>query len=287
MNPHLASVPIPPLSRDFPDHSGNPPVDFLKLAVDLSAFRSPLKLALQAAAATGATGVLVDLRYGLPESEFSASGRRHLQRYLEELGLRIAAASFPTRRAFDDRTDLEARVAATCRALTFARELGSDVLILGVGSLAGGPEGETRGLLVDVLNDLARHGNHIGAVPTIAASGSSAAAVLELVQQLDEGPVGVDFDPAALTGQGADAVDAFRLLLEYIRHVRVRDAIRESEGQYREVPVGRGEVAWDEMLAVLDEAEYSGWLTATRTEGEDRAGDVARTVAWVRAVAMG
>ena len=229
----------------------------------------------------------MDLRHGLPESEFSQSGRRHLKRYLEELGLQIAAASFPTRRAFDDRTDLEARIGATSRALAFAHELGTDVLILGVRSLAAEPEDEAHGLLVDVLNDLARQGNHVGTVPTISTSGTSPAAVLELVQQIDGGPVGVDLDPAALTGHGADAVAAFRLLWDFVRHVRVRDAIREAKGQFREVPMGRGEVVWDEMLAVLDEAEYGGWLTATRMEGEDRAGDVARAVAWVRAVALG
>ena len=65
-------------------------MDRLRLAVSLPVFGQPLKAALKSAAATGATGVLVDTRYQLKSSEFTESARRHLGRYLEELGLVLA-----------------------------------------------------------------------------------------------------------------------------------------------------------------------------------------------------
>jgi len=69
--------------------------------------------------------------------------------------------------------------------------------------------------------------------------------------------------------------------------VWARDAVRASDGSFREVPVGRGEVVWDEMLAVLAEAEYPGWLTAGASGGDDPADDATRAVSILRTIAAG
>ena len=85
---------------------------------------------------------------------------------------------------------------------------------------------------------------------------------------------------------GHDPIESFRVLYESIIHVQVRDAIREVDGSGLEVNVGRGEVAWDEFLVLLDEAGYSGWLTIERTSGDDKQNDVARAANYLRNVAM-
>jgi sugar phosphate isomerase/epimerase len=65
-------------------------------------------------------------------------------------------------------------------------------------------------------------------------------------------------------------------------HVRVRDGLRDTDGAGVEVPVGRGEVDWDELLAALAEINFAGWMTPDRTSGEDMAADAARAVSYVR-----
>jgi sugar phosphate isomerase/epimerase len=67
----------------------------------------------------------------------------------------------------------------------------------------------------------------------------------------------------------------------------VRDAIREGDGSAREVPVGRGEVPWQELLAVIHELDYRGWFCVDRTQGEDRAGDAARAIQYLRSLELG
>ena len=61
-------------------------------------------------------------------------------------------------------------------------------------------------------------------------------------------------------------------------HVTARDAVRDlnAEGGAMEVPIGRGEVDWVELLPLLHEAEFRGWVTVNRSQGTDRAGDVTR-----------
>jgi len=263
----------------------------LRCSAPLSVFGPRLKPALKRAAASGAEGVLVDTRTMLRPAEFSASAIRHLRKYLDELGLVLAATTFPTRRGFSDRTDLQPRIEAVRGALTFARALGTDVVTLNIGPV---PIDETdeadrsdRDLLVEVLNDLARHGNRVGAIPVIDATASDLETFQGLLSDIDEGAIGVDFDPAAWTGGGWNPVETFRELYKVVRHVWARDAVRSSDGSYREVTVGQGEVAWDEMLAVLAEAEYNGWLTAGASGGEDPAGDAARAMAMLHSIATG
>lgn len=263
----------------------------LRCSTPLSVFGPRLKPALKQAAAIGAQGVLVDTRNMVRPAEFSASAIRHFRKHLDELGLVLAATTFPTRRGLADRRDIQPRIEAICGALTFARALGTDVVTLNVGPL---PIDETdeagrndRDLLVEVLNDLTRHGNHVGAVPVIDVTASDLETFQDLLKDINTGAIGVDFDPAAWTGKGWNAVETFRELYGLVRHVWVRDAIRTSDGTYREVPVGRGEVAWDEVLAVLAEAEYNGWLTAGASGGENPAGDAAHALAMLRSIATG
>ena len=263
----------------------------LRCCVALSVFGTRLKPTLKRAAATGAEGVLIDTRYGINPAEFSATAIRHLRKHLEELGLVLAVTSFPTRRGFADRRDLEARVEAVRGAMSFARALGTDVVTLGIGPIPSDEVNEAgrndRDLLVEVLNDLARHGNHVGAIPVIDVAACDLETFKTLLEAVDAGPIGVDFDPAAWTGRGINPVETFREWFDVVRHVWARDAVRASDGSFREVPVGRGEVAWDEMLAVLAEAEYTGWVTAGASGGDNPADDAARAVSMLRAIAAG
>ncbi len=51
--------------------------------------------------------------------------------------------------------------------------------------------------------------------------------------------------------------------------------------------MGRGDVPWDEILALLQETRYGGWLTVDRTQGEDRAGDAGRAIQFLQSVYRG
>jgi sugar phosphate isomerase/epimerase len=262
----------------------------LRCSVPLSIFGSRLKPALKQAAASGVEGLLLDTRSMVTPAEFSSSAIRHLRKHLDELGLAVAGATFPTRRGFSDRRDLQPRVEAASSALTFARALGTDVLTLNIGPVPPDEIDEAgrndRDLLVEVLNDLARHGNHVGAVPVIGLSASDLKTFQDLLADIDAGPIGVDFDPAAWSGRGGNPVEAFRELYAVVRHVWAQDALRGSDGSYREVRVGQGEVAWDEMLAVLAEAEYNGWLTLGACGTDDPVGDTARSLSELRSIMM-
>jgi sugar phosphate isomerase/epimerase len=53
------------------------------------------------------------------------------------------------------------------------------------------------------------------------------------------------------------------------------------------VPVGRGDVAWQEVLAIAYELDYRGWFCVDRTQSNDQAGDAGRAIQYIRSLELG
>jgi sugar phosphate isomerase/epimerase len=105
--------------------------------------------------------------------------------------------------------------------------------------------------------------------------------------QVAEGRIGVNFDPAAFIVAGHDPSEAFQTLHNSILHVVVRDAIRDAGGGGAEARVGKGEVAWDELLAIIDAANYRGWLTIERAGDTHQLNGITQAVNYLRSLAKG
>jgi sugar phosphate isomerase/epimerase len=259
----------------------------LRLAVATRCLGPELKTALLAASRLGATGVQLDARNELKSSELSATGRRQFAHFLAEIDLRLASLDVPLRRPLWDAERLDARMEAIKETMEFAYELKSRVVTVRLGGLPSESDEMGQGVLKDVLADLARHGNHVGVTAAIGTGRESIARLVEILKSVTSGPIGVNFDPAATVMGGGSPNDAFQLLREFVSHVMVRDAIRDADGGGTEVPVGRGEVPWDELLFLLQESDYAGWVTVDRTQGENRAGDAARAVKYLQTIYRG
>ncbi len=275
-----ARRPTPTNSTPLADFAQVPP---LRLAVATRCLGSPLTRVLSAAASTGAQGIQIDARHELPARELSATGRRQFLHRLDEAGLRVAGLVFPTRRALHDEDQLEARVEAVRGALQFAFELGGPVLTVPFGELPGADD-PRRSILVEVLDDLVRYAGRVGTTLALATRSLTPEVVTNLLDDLADGPVGVELDPAGCVFGRHDPATFVRSLHDRIVHVRLRDGVRDVDGSGLEVPVGRGDVEWEELLPTLDEANYRGWLTAERTTGDDPPGDVQRAIAFTRRV---
>ncbi len=259
----------------------------LRMAVPTRVFQEPLKRAVQFVAEMGAQGVQLDLRNEVKPGELSETGRRQLLHYLEELNLKVASAVFPTRRAFYDAEELEARLTATREAMEFAFQLKVNVLNLRVGRVPGEDDPEHFQILCDVLNDLARHGNRVGVTLAITPARDEPERLLQLLGEITQGPVGLNFDPAIFAMAGHNPSKVLERFQKFLMHITARDGLRDMDSSGVEVPIGRGEVEWEEILALLDEAQYHNWLTIDRTQGEDRPGDIRRAMQYLKNVAVG
>jgi len=260
----------------------------MKLGVACRVFDSSMRQALNRAAELGVAGVQIDARNEMRPEQVSQTGRRQFLHWLSERGLRVGSVTFPLRRRLYDPDQMDRRIEAIKAALSYAYELKTSILTIPIGRLPD-PEhdGSSFDTLVHVLNDLARHGNRVGTTLSITPGPDTAATLRKLLDRVEQGPVGIDLDPASAVLAGESASEAFRALYHCVTHVRVRDAQRDLDGMGQEMPVGMGLVAWDELLALLDEADYAGWLMVDRTAGSNRSGDTARAVQYLRGLGVG
>ena len=259
----------------------------LRLALATRCLNLPFQPALTAAARAGVKGVQFDLREELRASALTESGCRQLLHHLDELGLRAESAVFPTRKALYDQEQLDARVAAIRSAMKFAWDLRIRVLVVRLGRIPTDRESQDFQILREVVTDLTHYGNQVGVSLAVTPAQDSPDALAEFVGAVQSGPIGVNFDPAAILMAGHSPTEAYRRLHQFITHVTARDAIRDIDGGGIEQPLGRGEVDWLELLALFEESAYAGWTTVLRTQGDDLPGDVIRGVQYLTNVVMG
>jgi sugar phosphate isomerase/epimerase len=207
-------------------------------------------------------GIEIDARHELPPNELSQTGRRQFQKLLGDLGLSVAAVSFPTRRGYDDPNDLERRVMATQGAMKFAQSLGAGVVVNRVGHVPDDENDPQFVRLVEVLSGLGAYGERVGARLAAQTGSQSGEDLARLLAALPEQTVGVDFHPSGLIHHGHSPVEAVAALGRDIIHVHACDAVRDfARGQVIDVEIGRGAADLPALLGQLEEFNYRGWVT--------------------------
>jgi sugar phosphate isomerase/epimerase len=242
---------------------------------------------LKGAVALRLDGLQLDVREELPPSALTETGRRDFLHRLRERGLQVASTWLPLKHPLYAEREQEGRIAFVRAAMTFTATLQSKLLCLRIGRIpeaADDPQGQT---LREIVSDLAAFGNHIGVTLAITPTAESVETLQTFLRQIKTGPIGVDFDPAYFAMAGEPTADSLRKLHADVLHVQLRDGLRDFVGGGQEAAVGRGTVDWAELLALLGEMDYRGWLTAIRTQGDDKPGDLARGVKHLQRLLLG
>ncbi|OYW20991.1 MAG: hypothetical protein B7Z55_06350 [Planctomycetales bacterium 12-60-4] len=259
----------------------------LRLAAATRCWKTPLLETLGEVAQLGVEGLQFDLREELPPTALTETGRRDFLHRLRERGLFVASGWVPLQRPLASEYQLERRLAFLRQAMTFAFQLRAPTLCFRCGRL---PEDLSKGegkTLVEILSDLAAHANHVGVVLGLTPSADSATKLGELVGQIKTGPIGIDFDPAHFAMTGQPVTESLRELHSHVVHVQLRDGMRDLAGGGSEMPVGQGVIDWAELIALLGEMDYRGWLTAIRSQGENKTADIARGLRYVKQLLLG
>jgi sugar phosphate isomerase/epimerase len=256
----------------------------LRLAVATRCLNRPLRASLILASQIGAVGIQLDARNEVKPGEMSGTGVRQFLHLLNEHGLKVASLDMPTSRGLCDRDGLDARIEAVKEAMELAYQLEARIVTVRLGALPKEQDEPGRGMLKTVLNDLARHGNAVGTTLALGPGRDVPGRLITVLDEVSEGPLGINFDPTTFVGAGQTPSDVLRSMGAFVSHVVVRDATPGADGLGNEVPVGRGVMPWKELLSLLYEMNYSGWLTVDRTQGDDRAGDAVRAIKFLQSL---
>jgi sugar phosphate isomerase/epimerase len=158
-----------------------------------------------------------------------------------------------------------------------ATELGVKLVTFHAGFLPhdrGNPE---RNKICDRLRTVAGIFADRGITLGMETGQETAAALRDVLLELELPNVGVNFDPAnmVLYDKG-DPVAALRTLEPWIRQVHIKDAIRtKTPGTWgQEVAAGQGEVNWKAFFQTLREIGFAGNLVIEREAGDSRIADI-------------
>ena len=257
----------------------------LKIGVELACLRVPLRKALHIAAELGADAVEIDARGEASPRQLSGTGLRQLRKMLDDLRLKVAAVSFRTRRGYDSMADLGPRIEATKAAMELAHGLGTTVVVNRVGLIPSDTNSDGWRLLVEVLDELGRHGNRVGATLAAETGSESGEQMGRLLDHLPEGYLSVDFNPGDLVAGGFDPIETLTPLGPHVIHVHATDGICDRAAlRGSQVPVGQGSVDFPAVLASLDEHRYTGYFTMQHAGGNDTAAELGRTIQYLRRI---
>jgi sugar phosphate isomerase/epimerase len=255
----------------------------LRVGIQLSNLRLPFQKSLQTAAKLGADAVEIDARFQLKPSEFTRTGIRQIRKTLDDHNLRVCAIGFPTRRGYDNPQDLDQRVQATKEAMQFAYDLGASVVVNQIGRVPESEDSPGWQTLIEVLTDLGRHGQRVGAFLAAETGTEDGPDLARLIDALPPGSLAVTFDPGNLIINGFSAHDAIASLGMHVVHVHAKDAVRDlAQGRGLETPLGRGSVDFTELIGVLEEYNYRGCFTVEREHAAAPVTEIGQAVQYLR-----
>jgi len=255
----------------------------IKLGIELASLKMPFKKGLLTARELGAVAVEIDARSELRPQDLSHTGVRQVRKMLDDLDLRISAISFRTRRGYHVADDLEARIDATKRAMRLAYDLGTHVVVNHIGRVPPQGDATATATMVEALAELGRYGQKTGALLAAETGTESGEDLAKLLARLPPGGIGVDFNPAKLVINGHGPREAIRALAPHVLHVHATDATRDLAARRGvEVALGQGSSEFPEILGVLEEHQYRGFITVTRNESDAPLDDVRQALEFLR-----
>jgi sugar phosphate isomerase/epimerase len=253
----------------------------LSTGIRLEHLGLPLRRALQEAERLGVAGVQVDAVGDLAPGTLSQTGRREFRNLLRSHNLELAALGCPLRHGLGEPVNLEARIDHVKKVLNLSYDLGSRTVIVQAGAAPTDPSAPS--LLDESLLVLGRHADTVGSVLALETGLESGEALYQFLHRFDMEGLGVSLDPANLLINGFDPIGSTRALGARIRHVQARDARRAGANRtLQEVPLGHGDLDWNEFLAALEEVEYRRWLVVARESGDNRLSDVGAGILFLK-----
>lgn len=167
------------------------------------------------------------------------------------------------------------------RAADVAAALGLSLVTMHAGFLPEDPCDE-RDTMIDRLKQLANLFSAMNIELAFETGQETADTLVTVLQELSIPSIGVNFDPAnmILYGKG-DPVASLCTLSPWIRQVHIKDAVASTvSGEWgREVPVGQGDVQWNDFLQAIPQGVD---LVIEREAGKGRIADIKSAVSLIQ-----
>lgn len=292
-----------------------------RLAVIASALSPDPRQAPRLARQLGSRGLLFDaFGSSLSIPELSVTGRREFRHMLSSQDQRLVGLQLDMgARGLGPGADVDQQIDRVDRAMEASAGMGSPLVCVDLGPLPAAPaiarprpavSSMQAGLIIVPASAPAEPEPPAAAPPDPAFVSQVNAAMAEIGVRADRYSVivafstalagfaslnqamlaarcpwfGVDLDPVSILRDEWSRDDIFSALGPLVRHVRARDGAVGAQKRVKPAVLGKGDARWEELLGLLDEAGYQGFITLDPMELADRAGAVRAGVEHLRSI---
>ncbi|MDQ0112410.1 sugar phosphate isomerase/epimerase family protein [Paenibacillus harenae] len=289
------------------------PIITNKIGVIVDSFQLGVKEGLLKAKLVGADGVQMYAVSGeLDPANLSPAARREWRAYIDSLGLDVSALVGDLGgHGFQDPEANPAKIEKSKRIMELALELGTNIVTTHIGIVPSDPNSRIYETMHKACLELSEYANSMKSHFAIETGPETAAHLKSFLDSLGSKGVAVNFDPANMVMvTGDDPVQGVYTLGDYIVHTHAKDGVKlgdidprdvygqfgyekelnheeiaimaESGASFREVPLGEGDVNWDDYLSALQDIGYGGYLTIEREVGTNPEADITKAVQFLK-----
>ena len=247
------------------------------IGLDVDCLRLPPKEALRTASDLGFRSVeLATVKGDVAARNLGPSARRHLARFVDGLGLRLAAlvADFPGLHLTDSKT-VDERIARTTEVIGLAAGLRVPIVTASVGPLTHPESGEPSATAIEALSRIGEFADHRGVHFALRFSSDDGDRIARVLGDLGCPSIRVCLDPGAMVMHGVDPLRSIERYIDQIVLFHARDGrVGSADGGGSETRLGEGDVDFAGVLAVLGSSDYHAPHIVRRTDAADPQADI-------------
>lgn len=272
------------------------------IGIITDSFPADFQTAIEKARKLGASGIQTYVTRGeFCPANLSKERRKEILKAVKEQGLVFSALCGDLGKGFGNAELNPSLIEESKRILDLAKEWETDVVTTHIGVVPEDKAHPRYQVMLQACRELASYADSMGAHFAIETGPETAMTLKGFLDQLNSTGVAVNLDPANFVMvTGDDPVQAVYTLKDYIVHTHAKDGRKlvnvspdalyglvEEEmldhEAFIELPLGKGDVDFDNYLKALNDIGYKGFLTIEREVGDDPEADIAMAVEFLNA----
>jgi len=247
------------------------------VGVNVDDFRLAPKDALRRAADLAFRSIaLATVEGDLAPANLGRSGRRHLARLVDGLGLRLDSlvADMPALRFTDPHT-VQERVERTCQIIELAADMRVPTVTSTLGMVAHPDTNELSPNAIEALRTIGEFADSRDTRFAVSPSRDAGERLVSLLEEIACDAVRVSFDPAAIVMRGTNPLAAIERFIGEVVVVQARDGTaggRDHPGN--EARLGEGDVDWYSVVAAMQASDFRGPYVLRSADSANPVADV-------------